>query len=428
MADEKKRIIIAHPGRQHSYRLISALEKSGMYEIRYITTIYDYDKFSIIKILKPFLSKENKYRASNRKNPDIPDSKVVCFFRLGGIFEILLSKTKNKTIYFNWRRFISDKFGIKVAKFAIKFKAHAVICYDTNASSCFKCLEKKTPQIIRILDSAAANKEYMSKIYNKDIDENKSFSNKLRNEVGYWLSQSAIDYSKIEARLSHFIISPSCFVQRTYTEIGVSRKQIKICPYGVDLSRFRFKKKTEKTINQKIEFVYTGGTKQLKGISYLLEAFSEIPNNLASLRVIGKNDLPVEFQRGLNDNIIFSGVVLNAEIPEILESSDVFLFASLGEGMSLSILEAMACGLPIVCTENSGANDFVEEGLNGFVVKIQDKNALKSKIEWFIDHRKEIPKMGEFSARIAEKLSWNKYEQSVLYTIDTIFSDMTKYI
>ena len=63
------KIIVAHPGRQHSFRLASALKKSNML-LYYVTTIYDKNSF-LMKFTKKFLSKDNLKRANNRKNQDL---------------------------------------------------------------------------------------------------------------------------------------------------------------------------------------------------------------------------------------------------------------------------------------------------------------------------------------------------------------------
>ena len=89
------------------------------------------------------------------------------------------------------------------------------------------------------------------------------------------------------------------------------------------------------------------------------------------------------------------------------------VFPSLGEGFSLSMVEAMACGLPVISSTNTGANDFIENSKNGFIVPIQDTDALVDKMQWFIKHHEEIPRMGKNAIKTASKLTWNNYHEKV---------------
>src|SRR5207245_2967723 len=77
------------------------------------------------------------------------------------------------------------------------------------------------------------------------------------------------------------------------------------------------------------------------------------------------NDLPIEWSPGLP----------HAQLVERLQSADVFVLPSLEEGLVRTALEAMACGLQVVLTPNTGANDFVQPGINGEVVPIRDPQA-----------------------------------------------------
>ena len=102
-------------------------------------------------------------------------------------------------------------------------------------------------------------------------------------------------------------------------------------------------------------------------------------------------------------------MVQHDEVSELLLSADVMLFPSLGDGFSLSIMEGFASGLPVVCSDNTGAADCVVEGENGFVVPSQDAAALRDKINWFLDNRSKIPGMAEAARKCALNTTWDDY-------------------
>ena len=95
------KIIVAHPGRQHSYRIASALKKNNML-LKYVTTVYDKDTF-LMKLTKIFLSKENLNRANGRKNKDLDDQDVIQYYEFRGLIETLFSRSsKLKFLYSYW--------------------------------------------------------------------------------------------------------------------------------------------------------------------------------------------------------------------------------------------------------------------------------------------------------------------------------------
>lgn len=149
--------------------------------------------------------------------------------------------------------------------------------------------------------------------------------------------------------------------------------------------------------------------KELKGISYLLEAFDEIDPDVAELTVVGNYNENDADTAPYKKRVRFTGNILHAAVADELRRADVFVFASLGEGLSLSTLEAAACGLPLIVTENSGVNDEMTDGVEGFVIPIQSKEAIKKKVLWFIEHPDQIKGMGEAARKFALKFTWESY-------------------
>ena len=114
------KIIVAHPGKQHSYRLASALQKAGKLH-SFVTEIYDKDSSWLMKVIKKVVGQSNLKRAKAHYNPDLPDSKVVQFCELGGFFELLLIRLDKSMKLYRWfSPHNTNRFGLKLAKYAIK--------------------------------------------------------------------------------------------------------------------------------------------------------------------------------------------------------------------------------------------------------------------------------------------------------------------
>ena len=409
--NKEYKIIVGHPGRQHSFRLASALKKNNML-FKYVTTVYDKENSLLMKMIKKIITKENKDRANNRKNKDLLEEDVIQFGEIRGLIEIFLARyDKSKKVYNWWHQKTSDFFGEKVAKLAIKNDVDAVIMYDTNAKKCFEILEKKAPNIVRIMDVSAANRLYMKQIYEKDMKKFPEFADKLKQERYFLWNLEECKRLKEEIERTQLFLVPSRFVRKSLLFSNVKEEQIMICPYGTN---FKPEEKIyKKNKNDKIRAVYVGNVTALKGIHYLLEAVLKIPEENFHLTVVGsynnENNIFTKYMSRIN----FVGRIPHKKVKEILNRSDIFIFPSLGEGLSLAVLEAMSCGLPCIVTKNSGANDAIIEGINGFEVDIQDIDIIKEKIEWFIQNKSFIPEMGKAAIEKVQEYTWENYEYRV---------------
>jgi glycosyltransferase involved in cell wall biosynthesis len=113
----------------------------------------------------------------------------------------------------------------------------------------------------------------------------------------------------------------------------------------------------------------------------------------------------------LSSKILLLGWMLN--ISDWLELFDIFILYSRWEGLSLSILEAMAAGKPIIASDIKGNNELVEDGENGFLVKIGDHRSLIERIIWLASHKAEREEMGRQSLKIVrEKFSLSQFVNS----------------
>lgn len=415
------KIIVAHPGKQHSFKLASALKKNNML-FKYVTTVYDKDNSILMKIIKKILTKENKARANTRKNKDLLEEDVIQFGETRGLIEIFLARyDKSKKIYNWWQKKTTDFFGEKVAKLAIQNNVDAVILYDTNAKKCFEILEKEAPNILRIMDVSAVNRLYMKKIYEEDMKRFPLFAEKLKRERLFLWNKENCERLKIELEKTQFFLAPSQFVKKSLLYSGVKENQIAICPYG---SNFNSIPKKEYNIKKdKLKAIYVGNVTAMKGVHYLLKAILEIPKEKIELIVVGSYDNSSHvFDKYLN-RVQFTGKVLHKKVKNLLSQADIFIFPSLGDGMGLSVLEAMSCGLCCIVTRNAGASDAIVDGVNGFVVDAQNEEVLKEKILWLYENKNVLSQIGKEAIKSIEKYTWDNYESNVAKILRKKFGD-----
>lgn len=406
------KIIVAHPEQQHSYRLASALKKAGVLD-KYITTVY-LKRGNITYIVAHFLPAKYRMRALSRHCNDLDDCDVIQFCECCGLIKLLCSYVPFlKKHYQIMRTKTADRFACKVADYAIKHKIDAVITYDNCSPKLFEELQLKAPNIIRILDMSAANLQYMKEIYENDFILAPDFKDQLQRERAHIWDSGYMKRIAKEIEFSQYFLVPSRFVQRSLSYSGVSDSQMLYCPYGVDIKQFMAKDSMDMKRKEPVKFIYIGGLKELKGIYYLMKAFMNIPLDKAVLTIVGDFDTNSPYVKEYLSHLNIVGRVAHNEISDLIRAHDVFILPSLGEGLSLSAIEAAASCLPLIVTENSGINDFITDGLEGFVIPIQSDKALYDSINWFIEHTDQIESMGFAARKITNELSWEKYDERI---------------
>jgi glycosyltransferase involved in cell wall biosynthesis len=188
-------------------------------------------------------------------------------------------------------------------------------------------------------------------------------------------------YERSRAMLSEsvdFVLSPSSYVTQSFLSRGFKPAQILLNRFPVDLSLFQ-PSPTPRPKDRPLTIINTGNLSLRKGTPYLLEAFRLVHGRHPSARflltdsirddtkvILAKySDLPIDWSPGLP----------HEQLAQRLRSADVFVLPSLEEGLVRTALEAMACGLQVVLTANTGASDFLKPGINGEIIPIRDPQA-----------------------------------------------------
>lgn len=152
-----------------------------------------------------------------------------------------------------------------------------------------------------------------------------------------------------------------------------------------------------------------------KGIKYLVEAVLKLKEKYPNIRlkIIGEGDEKKNLENFILENkmekfVKFSGLMPHDQLPKEYKDANIFILPSLNEGMSNTILEALASGLPIIATDTGGTKELLNNGENGFIIKMKDSNDIVEKIEKLIQNKELCQKMALESRKIAENFSWKK--------------------
>lgn len=415
------KIIVAHPDKQHSFRLATAIKRKGLL-FKYITTVYDKPSSLTRKVIG-VLSGRDKKKAESHSCPELSDEDVVQFHEGLNLLVLLLNRIP---FMHKWARVLKSKlvtsFGRKVAKYAIKCGADAVVMYDGTGLSCFKYLKEHQPSIIRILDTSTVSHDFMIDTFNRMIDLLGDAT--IKSEYPYLWEEGARERYNAEIALCDFFLAPSAIVKQSLLyKKKVLNDSIYNVPYGVDIEKFNIQESRKSNHPRKLLFV--GQVTCRKGIHLLLKTLDSFNENEVELYVAGGLDKSSSWYSKYCDkkNVHFLGFVTRDVIANLYASVDAFILPSYAEGLALVGLEAMASGLPIICSQYSGVNDLVQNGINGFVVDVFDEEDLKKVINSIINTDDDsIIKMGREARNTAMLYSWTRYNEVALSAIESMLS------
>lgn len=204
----------------------------------------------------------------------------------------------------------------------------------------------------------------------------------LAEEHARWhVPYDRIDPVIVERELQEYeecdrIVVPSRMVSSSFVRKGTSPSKIVQIGYGVDLRLFRPVPKENATFR----VIYVGALSLRKGIPYLLEALAPLPH--VELWLVGAVQPEVRrFLAMYPGRYRYFGVQPRTELYRLYSQASVFVLPSIEEGLALVQAQAMACGLPVIATTHTGAEDLFADGVEGFIVPIRDPQAIREKVE-----------------------------------------------
>ena len=233
---------------------------------------------------------------------------------------------------------------------------------------------------------------------------------------------------------SDAIICESSLFKDELIAFGLPAEKISIIANGIDLNRFqpRGRASARKELGLSEEgfvFLSVGSCSPVKGHSYLIDAMPGILEKFSAARFIlvgdGEERPSLEKaarDRGVADHITFAGWREPRAIPTWMNTADAFIHPSLREGNPNAVLEAMASGLPVICTEVGGVGEMIEEGENGLLIAAESASAIVEKALLLARDDKLRSALGRKARRFVETRydSWSKQAERVAQLYETL--------
>ncbi|MEH1869821.1 MAG: glycosyltransferase family 4 protein [Nostoc sp.] len=237
-----------------------------------------------------------------------------------------------------------------------------------------------------------------------------------------------------EYEMTDKVTVPSLFVKRSFLAQGFSEKRLVHNPFGTNLKSFSPGTKHDEVFR----VIYAGSLSVRKGIHYLVQAFiqANIPNSELCL-VGGVITETPYLLTGEDERIKLIGHVPQAQLVDYYRNSSVFVMASIEEGMAMVQLQALACGLPLICTTNTGGEDLlrisgvqpveletgIEEYPAGYLVPVRDSQAIAICLKNLANNSQLLQAKREAALAIRNVgtgLDWSSYSQRAITTYEVL--------
>lgn len=334
-------------------------------------------------------------------------------------------------------RFFNGRFCDKVSSFGWKFfgsksrkylKGAEVFHCRSGAGQGGAIVKAKKLGLKVVVDHSIAHPAFMDRQLRAEYEKNK---------VKFSMGMDSLFWCQIvkDCEEADIVQVNSFFVRDTFLEQGFPKEKIKVVYLGVredfvGLRSARFVNGAN--TKDPLRLLFTGGFGFRKGAEYILEALKLLKARGIefSMNVVGdftsarqlitkyENEFVISYSRMQQSvqtacpySIGFHGPVPQDDLKSFLANSDIYVFPSLAEGCAQSGMEAMAAGLCVIGTRESGFP--ITDAENGFLIPSKNAIAIADKIEWLSNNRTVVDKIGACSAKlIGENYTWTKYAEN----------------
>ena len=219
-------------------------------------------------------------------------------------------------------------------------------------------------------------------------------------------------------------------VKNKATQFNFSENRIVLFPWGIDLQKFQPGKNEElrKKLGWQDKFVLLSlrSWERIYGVDIVVNGFIEAIKSEPDLRLIllGKGSQTeiiksIIKEAGLSDQVFFGGVVGQNDLPGYYQASDLYTSASYSDGSSVSLMEAFACGIPVLVSDIPGNKEWIETDKNGWMFQSGDYLSLANAIIKISKNQMELPSISLEARKTAErKANWKENFQKNLYAYE----------
>lgn len=309
----------------------------------------------------------------------------------------------------------------KVAQFINKHKNKITAIYAYDEGAYIQFSQAKKDGIKCLFDLPIIHWRTYQRLLKDEENKNPQWATALG--ATFRDSKEKLARKDKELQMADYIFVASSFTKQSIEhDYPYNHAPIIVIPYG--FPEVYNQRKYLPTDNRKLKFLFVGRLTQTKGLSYMFEALEGLENEI-ELTLIGDDSyidlcLPLKEAISKNQHIPY---LPHEKILETMREFDVFIFPSLFEGFGLVITEAMSQGTPVLTTNRTCGCDFIQDGINGWIVEAANTNALRCKIENILQNRTQLAAIGKRAMETALQRPWAQYEYELGKAVEKIIKE-----
>lgn len=244
--------------------------------------------------------------------------------------------------------------------------------------------------------------------------------------------------TRFTLRRSAVMVGDCDTIRRKAISFGMPDEQIVTFPWGVDIRHFSPNRvvKDQTSLrdslgwgDQAFVLLSTRGWEPIYGVDVIARAFVQLARQHpeVGLLMLGNGSQAaflrqIFVQGGVLERVHFPGQLRQQDLPRYYRAADLYLSASHSDGTSISLLEAMACGVPALVSDIPGNREWVEPGENGWWFEDGEVNALVQALSCALEQRQRLPAMGRAARRLVEqRADWQRNFPQLLRAYELAF-------
>ena len=414
IASSKPRVIVAHLGARMHYAVPVLLHQAG-FLTQFFTDAYAGSGSWINAFIHKLPSgwRAGRLQRLSQRIADLPAEKITAYNCLGFRFSYALSKRPSRSTYLTdvYLQY-HQEFLRKVARSKWLKKANIAYSYTGAGLELIEITHKYG--YINILEQMIAPVQVRAPLLEDELVRWKKWAPKgyINFDHQKWFYREEAEWN-----LADIILAPSPYVKTTLCSIGIPEQKVILLPYAVNIRTYN-KRKHAFDGKRPLRIVFVGAVGIRKGVPYLLNALKSIGGEFVQAKLVGGVDFSIKHLQKYSDVATLVGHVSRNEVQDFYEWADIFVLPAISEGSATVIYEAMAHGLPIIATFESGA--WIRDRIDGFIIPSRDSDVIANAIYKFLEDPSLVEQMSANTLQRISEFSWENYGHKLVKIINSL--------